>query len=423
MSLWVGVVGVFLGFLLSTRVESAGSPSAKNCRSKIAMAHQGALSDFMTQMKALPHFSAEEEALFFKQLVGLEDSIARLAQDRQLISDFDLATRSKKVSTLIQPLLSLLKTKDERPDLLEIKTQLQQWDAMRDEFIRRNLGLVVSVSQRFQVLTLPLEYQLSDLVIMLNRAFNSFEPSYAFKFATYAYQSMQRGAARAFDRWKLGHHPSRDSEIMAWRLKKLDSEKQRLEGRHHTREEVAALFKIRPNRAQEIMDLAARPKDLSLDAELKTGDGQRVSDIFEAPKPHSNRSMESLERKVRWIEDSWQHITDELTRKVLREFSRGVFILEMSKEINLERRKVARLINDGLLATKAILAILSNRIEDEKAVLILQLNFGIFGFNKETNLEIARRFQMPQHDVKVLIHSVLKEIAEEDLDFFFENQR
>lgn len=411
--LWIFAAPVF------TPNPSFGASEA--CRKKIRKTSQSVLSDFMARSGALPHLSAKEESIFFERLLQLETKIVARAEKQKLVSDIDLSSRSKTISTVILPLLGQLKNGSSLSDELELEIDLKLWDEMRDEFLRRNLGLIAQVARKIYFPSIPFDYQLSEYLISLNRAFYGFEPKYSFKFSTYAFQTLKRNIFRSFDQWRGPSFASRPTEAMARQLKDLNREKQRLEGRHFTREEVATHFKVKEATAETIMLLEARPKNIELDAESQIGDGRRNGDFIGLPSVNQGRDIEQSARLARLVESTWQHINDESMRKILFAFARGVEFKKVGQELEMDRRQVSHILQQGLVTTRAVLGILSGRIKDETEQLIIKKYFGIFGETKRTTYEISRELKMTAQGVNVVIEKFLDEINEDDLNAIIEN--
>ncbi len=418
---FIGCLWIFAAAFFTAHPAFGASES---CRKKIRKASQGVLADFMDRSGALPHLNAEQETQFFDRLLKLEAKIVARAKKQKLVSDLDDSSRAKAINSVILPLLGKLQNEKSLADETELEADLNLWNNLRDEFLRRNLGLIAQVASRIYFPSIPFDYQLSEYLISLNRAFYGFEPKFSFKFSTYAYQALKRNVFRSFQQWRPNAFASGEALRLASILRNLNRQKQFTEGRHLSREEVAAQLKISLGRAREIMLLEARPKNIELDAELSSGEGKgvRMSDYVEIKEANPNRDIEQSARLARLAEASWQHINDESIQRILRAFSQGLEFKVTGKDLGLDRRQVSYLLIQGLLATRAILGILSDRITDEKEIMVLKKYFGIFGEEKKTNYQISQELKISAQSVRLMIESSLEKIDEEFLHVLLERE-
>lgn len=420
----IKIIGCLWIFAAAVFTAHPAFGASKTCREKIRKASQGVLADFMKRSGALPHLNAEQEAQFFDRLLKLEAKIVARAKKQKLVSDLDDRSRAKAINSVILPLLGKLQNEKSLADEAELEADLKLWNNLRDEFLRRNLGLIAQVASRVYFPSIPFDYQLSEYLIALNRAFYGFEPKFSFKFSTYAYQTLKRTVFRAFQQWQPNAFASAEALRLASILRNLNRQKQLTEGRHLSREEVAAQLKISLGRAREIMLLEARPKNIELDAELNLGEGEgiRMSDYVEIKEANPNRDIEQSARLARLVKASWQHINDESIQKILRAFSQGLEFKVVAKELGFDRRQVSYLLKQGLLATRAVLGILSDRITDEKEIMVLKKYFGLFGEEKKTNHQISRELKISAQSVRLVIDSSLEKIDEEYLQVLLERE-
>ena len=108
-------------------------------------------------------------------------------------------------------------------------------------------------------------------------------------------------------------------------------------------------------------------------------------------------------------------------RKILFAFARGVEFKKVGQQLEMDRRQVSHILQQGLVTTRAVLGILSGRIKDETEQLIIKKYFGIFGETKRTTYEISRERKMTAQGVTVVIEKFLDEINEDDLNAIIEN--
>jgi RNA polymerase sigma factor (sigma-70 family) len=186
------------------------------------------------------------------------------------------------------PLVADLKAKQRRaqgaevtpaadPLLAEIEGGQRERAAARDELLRANLRLVVSLARRYRNRGMGFLDLVQEGNLGLLRAIDKFDHRRGFKFATYAVwwirQAMVRAAADKSRMIRLPAHTNEALSRVEWATKRLHAQL----GRRPDAEEIAAEIGLTPERVEELRGL--NKSVLSLETPLGDDDGARLGDL------------------------------------------------------------------------------------------------------------------------------------------------
>ncbi|MCX6733858.1 MAG: sigma-70 family RNA polymerase sigma factor [Candidatus Peregrinibacteria bacterium] len=174
----------------------------------------------------------------------------------------------------------------------------------RDQFIRANLRLVVSVAKHYA----HPGADLLDLIQQGNegllRAVTKFDPDRGFKFSTYACWWIRQSIFRAtVDEGTTIRIPVHSSDRHRKMIKVIDELTQKFNGRAPTFQEIADAMEMKAAAVENLFFRGRLLKTLSLDAPV--GDGETVLlDFFSKDgqlSPEGNVIKEDLRRRIRAI--------------------------------------------------------------------------------------------------------------------------
>ncbi|WP_433612576.1 sigma-70 family RNA polymerase sigma factor [Dactylosporangium sp. CA-139114] len=212
-------------------------------------------------------------------------------------------------------------------DVASVRGLIDDGDRARDELVRSNLRLVVSVAQRYAQSAGDLDFDdlVQEGIVGLQRAAEKFDPGLGFKFSTYATWWIRQAIGRGID---MAGYPIR-LPVHVWeRVRKINGYARSFESRHGrqpTLREVAEGVEMDAADVQALLDIS-RPL-VRLDTPVGDDDGGGtlgellMSNVMPAPEEalladdvadqvsgiiHSRfdpRSVDILERRFGFVND------------------------------------------------------------------------------------------------------------------------
>lgn len=163
---------------------------------------------------------------------------------------------------------------------IELGKKVQKGDKdARDQMIRSNLRLVISIAKRYINLGVPLSDLIEEGNIGLMKSVEKFDPERGFRFSTYAAWWIKQGISRAIiDQGKMIRVPVYMNEEILKYKKVVEKLTHKLK-RKPRFGEIAKTMKIPVNKVRDLENSIAKMS--SLDAPIgESGDGQ-VMDIIQ----------------------------------------------------------------------------------------------------------------------------------------------
>lgn len=182
---------------------------------------------------------------------------------------------------------------------VELARRIKKGDnAAREEMIRSNLRLVISIAKRYSNLGIPLSDLIEEGNIGLMRAVGKFDPNRGFRFSTYAAWWIKQSISRAIiDQGKMIRIPVYMNEEIFKCKKVIEGLSHKLK-RKPTSAEVARKMRISKDKVLELGTLVA--KMLSLDAPIgEDGQGQMKDIIEDENLIGADEELESFFNKER----------------------------------------------------------------------------------------------------------------------------
>ena len=171
----------------------------------------------------------------------------------------------------------------------ELEAVVAEGERAKDVFIRSNLRLVVAVARRYPRSGLPLLDLIQEGNAGLVRAVETFDYTKGFKFSTYATWWIRQAITRSIaDQSRTIRLPVHLVEELG-RIRRVQREFNRENGREPEPEEIAAELNSTPERVTDVLDWARDPVSLnmSVDDEGETQFGDLLEDTSAASPEQS----------------------------------------------------------------------------------------------------------------------------------------
>jgi RNA polymerase primary sigma factor len=231
--------------------------------------------------------------------------------------------------------------------------------ALRNEFVKANLGLVVSVARRYQHGGLPLTDLIQEGNLGLIKAVTRFDHRRGFRFSTYATWWIRHAIGRALaDKGRTVRVPVHVLEANQ-RIRKATRALSSKLGRNPTSEELALETDMEEDKLEKTLSHAVG-MEVSLDAHLgEDGDRERM-EVFQLPEeegtPLDDVMNRALTDQVKDILGTLSPIeSDVLKRRFGLDGQNEVTLQEIANTYGLSRERIRQIQEKALLKVRKTL--------------------------------------------------------------------
>jgi RNA polymerase primary sigma factor len=346
LGLWEALLGhgAWAGHLVATVEAAMGStlPDLKAYR---------ALSERIARRST----NADKRKLA-KVIIGLAGQIKELDIDRVFVdaalTELQRLSAAARMKRPIEGLGFSTGTKSFQEFAANITKKSSIVKRAKNEFVKANLRLVVSIARRFNHGRLPLPDLIQEGNIGLMKAVERYDYRRGFRFSTYASWWIRHAISRALaDKGRAVRLPVHMIDAYH-RIAKSERELQSKLERPATTEEIASVTGIEPEKLEKMRTFLA-DNPVSLDRSISEDDGRRLIDVLvdpnEAPSPPEQMMSTETQQEMLKLLSVLKPIEADILRKrfgLLNDHERT--LKEIGDEYRLSRERVRQLQEQAL---------------------------------------------------------------------------
>jgi len=230
----------------------------------------------------------------------------------------------------------------------------------KNEFVKANLRLVVSIARRFNHGRMPLADLIQEGNIGLIKAVERFDYRRGYRFSTYASWWIRHAISRALaDKGRAVRLPVHMIDAYH-RVAKSKRELTAKLARQPTSEEIGAATGIAPAKIEKMRSYLL-DQSFSLDRPVSDEDGRRFIDFIQNPEEDTTSPVEALAQRA--MTDEVRHLlaglkpieADILRQRFGLDDDRELTLKEIGEKYNLSRERIRQLQEQALLKMRRAL--------------------------------------------------------------------
>jgi RNA polymerase primary sigma factor len=241
-----------------------------------------------------------------------------------------------------------------------VSTKAFKLKAAKNEFVKANLRLVVSIARRFNHGRLPLADLIQEGNIGLMKAVERYDYRRGFRFSTYASWWIRHAISRALaDKGRAVRLPVHMIDAYH-RIAKSQRELQSKLERAPTTHEIAAATGIEPEKLEKMKTFLSETP-VSLDRPISDEDGRRLIDVLVDPNegpavPEQMASSETQTEMLKFLSALKPIEADILRKRFGLVNDRERTLKEIGDEYRLSRERVRQLQEQALVKMRRAMA-------------------------------------------------------------------
>lgn len=291
-----------------------------------------------------------------------EEEESEAAQDSEQTLD---RTPMKIYLTQIED-IPLLTAEEEISLSEKIHSKKRGAEQARQQMIRSNLRLVISIAKRYSNMGLSFSDLVEEGNIGLMRAVEKFNPERGYRFSTYASWWIKQAIMRALsNQGKTIRIPVYMYDVISKWRKVRDGLTQKL-NRVPTRKEIAKIMDVPVNKIKEIENIAGRPS--SLNAPVSLDGSAELIDLIQDDIAHSPDVQMGELLKIERIQKLLNQLDERERRILVLRFGLGNeeshTLEEVAQEFGITRERVRQIEATALKKIKQLLINENDHLEN-----------------------------------------------------------
>jgi RNA polymerase primary sigma factor len=245
------------------------------------------------------------------------------------------------------------KSRDFKKYLSDVSTSYARAQATKNEFVKANLRLVVSIARRFNYGRMPLADLIQEGNIGLIKAVERYDYRRGYRFSTYASWWIRHAISRALaDKGRAVRLPVHMIDAYH-RVAKCKRELSAKLGRQPTSEEIAEVTNIAAPKIEKMRTFLL-DQSFSLDRTVSDEDGRKFIDFIQDPNAENRTTAdemvdEAMTDEVRAQLDTLKPIeADILRQRFGLDTDRELTLKEIGEKYNLSRERIRQLQEQAL---------------------------------------------------------------------------